>query len=220
MIKRLAVALAVALFFLALGISVELGPPEPEIEVALFYEILGDVPGAEFAIDGQPSWSPLLLPVGNSDPGLLPSFRGEVRPVTMRTVDPAKFLQLEPLHAELFPDLEWLGPAGSPNYARRNSHGLLYVGEAQFFWRAWLVASRDRNGERVEHLVLGVGVSETENRFPAEYHEARMLTIPVRSPEGAAELIPTFRQRSVHFDGPLEKPTRLTYLVTVELAWE
>ena len=220
MMRRLAVALAIALFLLALGISVEFGPPEPEIDVAVFFEIRGDIPGVEFEVEGAPAWSPLLLPVDGSDPGRLEQFPGEIRPVSLRIANPQNFLKLEPLHAELFPDLEWLGPAGSEYYAKRNSHGVLYVGEAQLFWRAWLVASRNSAGERVENLVIGVGVSETERRFPKEYHQARILTIPVRNPLGAPELIPTVRQRSVHFEGPLEKPTRLTYVVTISLAWE
>ena len=212
MMIRFGIAFALAITFLVLGLSIQFGEPKPEVDVAIFFELAGEIPGVEFKVEGKTTWAPTLLCVDDSDPGLIDGqYRGSVLSIEVPEVTADDFLDQSKLFAAAV-------PGSTLSRVRKEGGGSMGVGTADFLWTCLLARGTDTLGVESDYLIVALAVHDEAKRFPKYYRAARALAIPILASEAGMPVIAKIRQNPIHFEGPLELPTRLTHLISLEFA--
>ncbi len=214
MIARAMVATLLALLLVGLGVTIRFTGSPDLVEVALFFDIQGDVPGVQLKLDDRSLALPLLLPLDDSDPGLVAGqYPGEVVPITLREVPVDSFLRPDQIIPALLPGSELVT-------LWREGVGRIHIGNSEIFWVGSISVIRDEAGKESAFLVLGIGGDDPDARLPAWVAGTWGTAIPLELPEGSPPLVARFSAQVIHFEGPVERPDRFTERIQVMLQFE
>jgi len=209
---RVSIALLLALVLVALGVTIRFGGAREEMELELFFDLRGELPGHRFHVGEMTFGAPILLPVHGADPGHVDGpYPGPVVEIDLRPVPVECFFRPEALLAELRPGSELVALV-------REGVGRIAFGASELFWVGSSVVAREPDGSERSVLLLGLGSDDGARRFPRWLHDTRAIAIPVDRPPGSPALIARFTPRVIHFDGPVDRPERFTERVEVQLS--
>jgi hypothetical protein len=208
MLRRLAVAGMLAILLIALGVTVRLGDAPSGFDLALFFDLEGELPDARFRIGAHAVPLPLLLVVEGADPERL---AGPIPPtilgVELGPVPAEAFFRPELLLAELRPGSQFVETWADTHMTLPIAGGVLYR-------VAFIVRARDAEGERVL-LLIGLGADDPGGRFPAWVRGTHALAIPIERPAGAPRLSARIASPSPALDGDPEDPR--SYVERIEI---
>jgi hypothetical protein len=214
LLARVSIALFLALILVGLGITIRFGGARDEMELELFFDLRGELPGHVFHIGERSIAAPLLLPVHGADPGHVDGpYPGTVIEVDFVPVPVESFFRPAALLAALRPGSEVVQMV-------REGHGRIRFGASELFWVGSSVVVRDPDGRVRSMIILGLGSDDGANRFPNWIHETRGIAIPVDRPADAPPLLARFTPKVIHLDGAIDRPDRFTERIEVQLSLE
>lgn len=214
MLARVSIAILLALILVGLGVTIRFGGGGDEVEIALFFDLRGELPGHEFRVADRVLPGPLLLPVHGADPGHVDGpYPGAVVDVELVPVPTDVFFRPEALLVALRPGSEFVSQV-------REGVGHISFGSSQLFWVGSSVVERGPDGQERSVILLGFGSDDIGRLFPEWLRDTRAIAIPVDRPAGSAPLVARFTPRVIHLDGPVERPDRFTERIEVQLGLE
>jgi len=214
LLARVSIALLLALVLVGLGVTIRFGGASDVMELELFFDLRGELPGHIFHVGELSSAAPLLLPVHGADPGHVDGpYPGLVVEVDLVPVPSEVFFRPEALLAELRPGSVLVTLV-------REGVGRIAFGASELFWVGSSVIAREPDGRERSVILLGLGSDDGARRFPEWLRETRAIAIPVDRPAGAPTLLARFSPKVIHFDGPVDRPDRFTERIEVQLTLE
>jgi hypothetical protein len=197
--RRLTIAGLLALLLIGLGVSLRFDDEPARIELALCFELRGEIPECRFEIGGQRFAAPLLLVIEEGETARADApFPGTAVAIQLSRVREEAFFRPDLLLAELRP-----GSQVAAVWA--DTHMRLPIGGGVLYRTAFVVLERDAAGERPV-LLVGLGAEDPGERFPEWVRGTHALAIPIERPTGAPPLTARISSVSPQLVGDPEDP--------------